>query len=60
MATEFNNIFSAYEQRQVVEWGVNQYFEDNLCASHLGNDDEDRDGPRNVGLLAIQPSDEAT
>lgn len=44
----------------MVEWGVNQYFEDKLCSSDWENDDMDRDGPRNVGLLAIQTTDEAT
>ena len=44
----------------MVEWGANQYFEDHPCPSHLGNDGEDRDGPLNVGLLGIQPTDAAT
>jgi len=55
------------------EWRVNQSFEDHLCPYNQGNDyfrnlpeihshypdDEGRDSPRNVGLLAIQILDAA-
>jgi len=40
--------------------GINRYFEDHPCPTHLGNDDEDRDVPLNVGLFGIQPTDTAT
>jgi hypothetical protein len=41
---------------QVFECRVNQHLEENLCSYHQQND-EDRDGPQNVGLLTIQPPD---
>jgi hypothetical protein len=40
----------------VVGLQVNQHFEDHPCHQET---DEDRHGPQNVGLLAIQPPDVA-
>jgi len=40
----------------VFECRVNQRLEDYFCSCYQQND-EDRDGPRNVGLLTIQPPD---
>ena len=42
----------------MVEWWVNQHFEDHLCPWYQGTQvpgDKDRDGPQNIGNLAIQP-----
>ena len=47
----------------MVEWWVNQHFEDQLCPWYQGTEfpgDKDRDGPQNIGLLAIQPPDMTT
>jgi hypothetical protein len=44
----YNKIFSGYQPRQMVEWPKNQlqYLED-----------EDGDGPQNIGFFTIQPFD---
>jgi len=36
----------------VAEWQANQRFEDHVCPHQFH---DDKDGPQNVGLLAIQP-----
>jgi hypothetical protein len=59
MATKFNKIFSGKQLRQVVERRVNRCFENHLCPRHQLPDDEDREGNRNFGLLAIRPPDAA-
>jgi hypothetical protein len=47
----------AARPRQVVERRTNQRFEYHLCSLHYSPDDENRDGTRNVGVLAFQPPD---
>jgi len=47
-----NQIFSGYQPHQVAEWQANQRFEDHVCPRQFH---DDKDGPQNVGLLAIQP-----
>jgi hypothetical protein len=59
----YNKIFSGYQPRQMVEWRKNQRFEEHLCPRPEDTEvstsvlqypeDEDRDGPRNVGFFAI-------
>jgi len=36
----------------VAEWQANQHFENHICPRQFH---DDKDGPQNVGLLAIQP-----
>jgi hypothetical protein len=36
----------------VAEWQANQRFEDHVCPHQFH---DDKDGPQNIGLLAIQP-----
>jgi hypothetical protein len=61
MATKFNIIFSGYQPYMVVELWVNQYSKyHRIRELSQFPDDEDRDGPQNVGLLATEPPDMAT
>jgi len=44
---------------QLVELQVNWYFEISCCTHYNSCDDDNRDGPWNVALLAVQPPDAA-
>jgi len=42
----FNKMPSGWKLRRVIEWRVNQSFEDHHCSCHQGG----KDGPRNFGF----------
>jgi hypothetical protein len=52
----YNKIFSGYQPDQMVEWPSSS---SGYCKYFQYLEDEDGDGPQNVGFFAIQPSDAA-
>jgi hypothetical protein len=58
-ATKFDKICSGYQQRHLVEWGLNQAFGDHFCPSNQRNDSvpwllRHKSSPKRL-LLVIQP-----